>query len=64
MTPTEKIYLKEAVNRITTFLISLEDRISNIENALKSIDNQYDEALKEVQELYPNFDPTTFTFKK
>lgn len=64
MTPTEKIYLKEAVNRITTFLISLEDRISNIENALKSIDNQCDEALKEVQELYPNFDPTTFTFKK
>jgi flagellar capping protein FliD len=55
MTPTEKIYLKEAVNRITTFLISLEDRISNIENALKSIDNQYDEALKEIQDKYPNF---------
>lgn len=55
MTPTEKIYLKEAVNRITTFLISLEDRISNIENALKSIDNQYDEALKEIEDKYPNF---------
>lgn len=55
MTPTEKISFKEMFAKLATYLISLDERISNIENALFSIDEQYGEALKEMQDKYPNF---------
>ena len=55
MTPTEKINFKETAAKLVTYLLSLDERISNIENALFSIYKQYGEALKEIQDKYPNF---------